>query len=178
MGMTRVFFLIKKNNLTNADFHRIGKALAEVFGETFSIYNGPVLKLVPVFAAGLCEGAYWVEDDVLKEMERLSGNPVMAFSVFDSDVAFAYSCENGEVGRYVKPDEGMLEEYGFEEYSTELPEFLCNYGISREELEEIWGEDSDVFAEESFFRIEEQLGTIFVFGEDEEYEGLEGIREE
>lgn len=175
MGLTRTFYIVRKGKLTVKDFNKMKKVFSEVCGDSCTIYYGETLDWIPLFATSICEGTYYIDDSKLAVMEEISGSPVMACSVFDSDVALIHFCRTGEISHHIYADEAALEEFGFEEYSTEPPGFLCDYGVDRKKLIEIWKEEN-IFAEECLYQIAKLMKTILVFDHDEKYEGIMVVR--
>lgn len=177
MGTTRCFYFIKRNNLTEKDFRIRYKALADACMDAeCAVYYSERLSWVPIFATDLCEGTYYAEDFVMAAIEKIFESPVLVLSVFDDDVSFITYCEHGRIERFVHADKWLIEEFGFEEYSAEFPEKLCEWGVDRERLEQLWltnPEDEDTEWESDLtWTLAELLGTGLVYDADEECDGI------
>lgn len=183
MGTTRCFYFIKRNHLKEEDFRNQYKALTNACMDVdCAVYYSEQLPWIPVFATNLCEGTYYAEDSAMTAMETLFGSPVLVLSVFDDDVSFITYCEHGVTERFVHASEWVMEEFGFEECSTEFPEKLCEWGVDRERLEQLWmtGLDEEGTEGDSdvLWDLAELLGTGLIYDVDEEYDGIVRIYED
>ena len=176
MGMTKVFYLVKKNELTLEDAESRMSKLAQMERQSYTMFYGEKWDWISVFETWLCEGAYNTDDDFLHSLEENFSGDAIALSVFDSDVAFVAMCQEGRIYRHVNADAFMLEEFGFEDYEPSYPEGLERYGIPQEQLKALWQEkEKFTFAEELLQKLADLLHAKLVFGEDDELEDAERI---
>lgn len=173
MGMTRVFYFVKKNQLTPEIIHEKLKGAFVLGNQSLAVFYQTNKDWLPVFDAYYCEGQYNANKEFMVSLEELFGSPVIALAVFDSDVAFVSIYESGELHCYVHADEFMLEEFGFEEYEPTIPVELRNY-VDDEELQKIW-DGEYIFAEDLLQEIARLLNTFLVFDENEAEEDVEVI---
>lgn len=173
MGMTRVFYFVKKNQLTQENIREKLKGTTVLGAQSFSVFYQTNKDWLPVFDAYYCEGQYNADKEFMVSLEELFGAPVIALATFDSDVAFVSIYERGELHCYVHADEFMLEEFGFEEYESMIPTELKNY-VDGEELQKIW-DGEYIFAEDLLQDIANLLNTFLVFDENEAEEDVEVI---
>lgn len=171
MGMTRVFYFVKKNELTAEQIREKLLNASALAYPSYTVFYKDTVDWLPVFDANYCEGQYNVDEGFLTSLEETFGSPVIAFSTFDSDVAFVSIYENGELHRYIHADEFMLEEFGFEEYEPAIPAELVSY-VDEKELQKMWNEEH-VFAEDLIQDIARLLNTFLVFDENDIEEGIE-----
>ena len=173
MGMTKVFYIVKKNQLTSEKIHeKLLGASASAY-QSYTVFYQETIDWLPVFDPDYCEGQYNADEDFMISLEDLFGSPVIALATFDSDVAFVTICENGALHRYIYADEVTLEEFGFEEYTPIIPVELEKY-VDGKELQRIWGEKY-VFAEDVLQNIAQLLNTFLIFDENDIEEGIEVI---
>lgn len=117
-------------------------------GNRAVIAYSPEAKWLPLFETTLCEGYTASSKDSIR-LSKLFNAPVLAFSIFDSDVLFvSYSdAKKGIRYDYAKPNCEGFEEYDTDQYSTEFPDFLSEF-CSKPELESIWNNADEVFADD------------------------------
>ena len=175
MGMTKVFYIVKKNQLTSEKIHE--KLLgASVLGDpSYTVFYQETIDWLPVFDPYYCEGQYNADEEFMVSLEDLFGSPVIALATFDSDVAFVSICENGDLHRYIYADEVTLEEFGFEEYEPVIPTELEKY-VDGKELQRIWSEKY-VPAEDVLQNIAQLLNTFLVSDENDIGEDVEVIED-
>lgn len=103
---------------------------------------------LPLFETALCEGYTASSKDAMR-LSKLFQAPVLAFSLFDSDVLFvSYGDAEKEICYdYAKPNFEEFEEYDVERYSTGFPDFLTEF-CSKTELKAIWNRADEVFADD------------------------------
>lgn len=183
MGMTKVFYMVKKNQLTSEKIHEKMLGASALGVPSYTVFYKETIDWLPVFDPYHCEGQYNADEEFMVSLEDSFGSPVIALAVFDSDVAFVSICENGGIHRYIYADEATLEEFGFEEYAHVIPVELENY-VDGKELQRIWSEKY-VFAEDllqnmarllnTFLVITQLLNTFLTFDEDDIGEDTEII---
>lgn len=134
---------------------------------------------LPYFESDLCEG-YTASSEDAGKLSAAFDAPVLALSVFDSDVMFL---SYADVARniaydYAKSNFEECEEYDDERYSTELPEFLIEFcgEDQRERLREIWEEPDLIFAEDRILHLTELLKIPIAEWAEEMPEGFEKIQ--
>lgn len=115
---------------------------------------------LPFFDVKKCEG-YNASSRDARRLSKAFGAPVLAISIFDSDILFvSYSDAAKKIAYdYAKPNIEGMEEYDTGLFQTEFPQFLvdlCPDG-SEEKLREIWGAD-EVFADDRMYKLGEILG--------------------
>ena len=141
----------------------------------------PSAKMLPFFNVNICEGYTASSKDTAALSEQF-GTPVLALSVFDSDIMFvSYSDASSDVGYdYAKPNiedlEGF-EEYDTDVYSTGFPEFLLTMCSEAEhqKLREIWESEEYLFAEDRLYDICQLIGGSIIYDEDDMPDGFEWI---
>lgn len=173
MGMTRVFYMVKKNQLTP---EKIRGRLSEASASdtmAYTIFFQETKDWFSVFSEWICEGQYEADLRLMDSLEKLFGSPVIALATFDSDIAFVSVCENGKLCRYVRANETLLEEYGFEEYESAVPAELEKY-VGGKELQELW-ERKYVFEEDRLQDLAQMLNAFLVFDDNDVEEGVEII---
>lgn len=173
MGMTKVFYMVKKNQLTSEKIREKLLGVSVLGVPSYTVFYQETIDWLPVFDPYYCEGQYNADEGFMVSLEDLFGSPVIAMAVFDSDVAFVSICENGDIHRYIYADEVTLEEFGFEEYAPAVPVELEKY-VDGKELQRIWSEKY-VFAEDVLQNIAQLLNTFLVFYKDDIEEDIEII---
>ena len=174
MGMTRVFYFVKKNELTAKQIREKLRSASALAYPSYSVFYKDTLDWLPVFDTNYCEGRYNADEGFLTSLEETFGSPVIALSSFDSDAVFVSIYENGELHRYIHADEFMLEEFGFEEYEPAIPAELESY-VNAEELRKLWNEEHFFDAEDFIQDLVRLLNTFLAFDEDDAEEDVEII---
>lgn len=127
----------------------------------------PDAAWLPFFSVDICEGRTASSKDARK-LSKLFGVPVLALSIFDSDILFvSYSdAAKGVEYDFAKPPYEEYEEYDAELYSTQFPQFLIQLcpALTEEKLTEIWEAD-EVFADDRIYKLGEILGLSPINGE-------------
>lgn len=134
---------------------------------------------LPFWQTRLCDGMVLSSAD-LGRLSKVFQTPVLAFSLFDSDVlCVSYRDEaTGAAYDYARlPWEGY-EEYDDEVYQLGFPEFLGELcpPERREKLRAVWEEDNedDVFADDRMWKLMELLEMVVIDPEAEQFpEGYE-----
>lgn len=137
----------------------------------------PDAPWLPFFDTDICQGYNACSRDA-ELLSKAFDAPVLAFSIFDSDVLMlSYSdAEKGVGYNYAKPNCEGIEEYDAELFREELPLFLLFLcpKLTKEKLTEIW-EGEEVFADDRMEKLCEALGMVSLY-ENEVPEGFEAIR--
>ena len=175
MGMTKVFYMVKKNQLTSEKIREKLHGASALGVPSYTVFYQETIDWLPVFAPYYCEGQYNADEEFIVSLEDLFGSPVIALAVFDSDVAFVSICKNGGIQRYIYADEATLEEFGFEEYTPAIPAELENY-VDGKKLRRIWSEKY-VFAEDCLQNIAQLLNTFLVSDENDIGKDVEVIED-
>ena len=119
----------------------------------------PDAPWLPLFGEHLCEGNNASSRDARK-LSRLFCAPVLALSVYDSDILLvSYSdAAKGVEYDYAKPNSEWMEEYDMETFRNEFPAFLLELCpmLTRERLAEIWEAD-EVFADDRMYKLGEVM---------------------
>ncbi len=117
-------------------------------GNRAVIAYSPEAQWLPLFETTLCEG-YTASSKDATRLSKLFNAPVLALSIFDSDILFvSYSnAEKGICYDYAKPNCEEFAEYDTDKYSTEFPDFLSEF-CSKPELNSIWNNADEVFADD------------------------------
>lgn len=106
----------------------------------------PDAPWLPFFEERLCEG-YNASSRDAHRLSRKFKAPVLAFSLFDSDLLLVSYCDAAQKIRYdyAKPNFEEMEEYDTELYKAEFPQFLAELcpGVSEDALKEIWDAEED-----------------------------------
>lgn len=126
----------------------------------------PDAPFFPVFATQICEG-YNSSFRDCKGLYKIFRAPVLAFSVYDSDIAFV-SFFDGKAGwDFARAPEGY-EEYDEELYSSAFPDFLLELcpSESRDEVRSVWDDPSCVFADDKVTEITGILGVPMLIDDD------------
>lgn len=142
--------------------------------------KGPVLayrsdaRWLPFYEEEFCEGYYATSlsaDILAKDF----GAPVLAFSIFDSDILFvSYSDPERDVCEdYAKPNFEGFEEYDMDRYREEFPTFLCAYG-DEATLREVW-EGEEVFADDRMAKLCEAIGAQVLYSSQELPRGFQWV---
>lgn len=85
-------------------------------------------KWLPFFEEKLCEG-YIASSKDAEKLSKIFGAPVLAFSIFDSDILFvSYSDAAKNIAYdFAKPNFEEFEEFDTDQYSTAFPEFMLDF---------------------------------------------------
>lgn len=114
---------------------------------------------LPFFNVDICEG-YNASSRDARKLSRLFCAPVLALSVYDSDILLvSYSdAAKGVEYDYAKPNSEWMEEYDMETFRNEFPAFLLELCpmLTRERLAEIWEAD-EVFADDRMYKLGEVM---------------------
>lgn len=131
-----------------AHFNTIFGMKGQPQGNRAVIAYSPDAKWLPLFETTLCEG-YTASSKDAARLSKLFNAPVLAFSIFDSDVLFvSYSdVKKGIYYDYAKPNFKEFQEYDTDQYSTEFPDFLTKF-CDKSELKSIWNNPDEVFADD------------------------------
>ena len=173
MGMTKVFYIVKKNQLTSEKIREKLSDASALDDLYYTVFYQETKDWFSVFDEYCCEGRYNADEAFMVSLEKTFGSTVIALSTFDSDAAFFSICENGVLHRYVWADKGMLEEFGFEEYVPAIPTELESY-VEGEALQKIRGEHY-VLAEDFLRDIAQLLNAFLVFDENDVEDDIEII---
>lgn len=142
--------------------------------------KGPVLawradaRWLPFFEENLCDG-YNASSRDAEGLAKAFGAPVLAFSIFDSDILFlSYADPERRLGLdFAKADFEEAEEMIDSLFQTEFPQFLCAWG-EEETLREIW-EGEEVFADDRMAKLCEVIGAKVLYDGQDLPEGYERI---
>ena len=134
-------------------------------------------KWLPMFEENLCEGYNAISKDTTRFSE-IFGAPVIAFSLFDSDVLFvSYSdAEKGVAYDYERSNFGDEEDDDASEYGPYIPGYpeflqaLCKED-NRDRLRDIWASTEYVFADDKMADICDLLGMSVIYDGAEMPEG-------
>lgn len=122
---------------------------------------------LPLFGEHLCEG-YNASSRDARKLSKTFGAPVLAFSIFDSDILMVSYSDAAKKVEYdfAKPNIEEMEEYDTEFFQNELPVFLLELcpALTREKLTEIWEAD-EVFADDRMEKLGEVLGLTPIYAE-------------
>ncbi len=126
----------------------------------------PDAAWLPFFDVDVCEGYNATSRDARK-LSKVFGAPVLAFSIFDSDILMVSYCDAAKGVRYdcARPNMEGMEEYDTQTFRNERPAFLLELcpALTREKLTEIW-EGDEVFADDRMDKLGEVLGLSPVSG--------------
>ena len=130
------------------------------------IAHRPDAPWLPFFNVDICEG-YNASSRDARKLSRLFGAPVLALSVYDSDILFvSYSdAAKGVEYDYAKPNSEWMEEYDMETFRNEFPAFLLELRptLTEEKLREIWEAD-EVFADDRMYKLGKVMGLSPING--------------
>lgn len=121
---------------------------------------------LPFFNVDICEG-YNASSRDARKLSGLFGAPVLALSVYDSDILLV-SYSDGAKGveyDYAKPNSEWMEEYDMETFRNEFPAFLLELcpTLTEEKLTEIWEAD-EVFADDRMYKLGKVMGLSPING--------------
>lgn len=173
MGMTKVFYLVKKNQLTSEKIREKLSHTSTVDDLYYTVFYQEAKDWFLVFDEYYCEGQYNADEAFMASLEKTFGSTVIALSTFDSDAAFFNICENGELYRYIRARDYMLEEFGFEEYEPAIPIELESY-VDGGALQKIW-DTHYVFAEDFLQDIAQLLNAFLIFDKNDIEEDIDII---
>lgn len=142
--------------------------------------KGPVLawreeaRWFPFFEETLCDG-YNASSRDAEQLAKGFGVPVLAFSIFDSDVLFVSYADPERKLRldFAKADFEEAEEMIEAPFRGEFPSFLCTYG-DETILREIW-EGEEVFADDRMAKLCTAIGARVLYDAVDMPEGYERI---
>lgn len=130
---------------------------------------------LPFFDRDLCEG-FNASSESIRRLSEAFRAPILAFSIFDSDVLMLPCCDAAEniAYDYAKPNFDDMDEFDDETFQYSFPQFLTGLcpGTSERELRGIWDAE-EVFADDRMIKLYEALGAVPVY--DELPEGFEAI---
>lgn len=136
----------EKAEILKAQMEQVDPSLFEEGPPSPMVAYRPDAPWLPFFEERLCEGYNASSNDA----RRLSQNfkaPVLAFSLFDSDLLLVSYCDAAQEIRYdcAKPNFAEMEEYDTELYKAEFPRFLTELcpGVPEDALREIWDAEED-----------------------------------
>lgn len=119
--------------------------------------NAPWL---PFFDLNICDG-YNASSKDARRLSKAFGAPVLAISIFDSDVLMVSYCDAATniAYDYAKPNFPEMEEYDTTLYRAEFPQFLVDLcpEASEKKLKESWDGD-EVFADDRMYKLGDILG--------------------
>ena len=183
MGTTMAFYQIQNRNFTQNE-------LKDIMGQTFgytdrddeddsldcpTILYQESAKWLPFYDEDICEGYIASHEDAMK-LSIIFSTPVLAFSVFDSDILFvSYADTNKNIHyNYAKPNIDGYDEFDIDLYKTAFPTFLLDFCLAKEKeaFDEIWNGE-EVFSENRMECLCELIGATPVY--DEIPEGFQGI---
>lgn len=141
-------------------------------------------KWLPYFLTELCDGRNCSSKELKGTSERFQ-TPVLAFSIFDSDILFVSYCdaEKHIFYDYVKPNYPGMEEYDTEVYQEGLPAFLLSLDEENsvqqlgdiQRLKDIWDEKDMAFADDRMHNLLQFLGMQVIYDEEDIPEGFTRI---
>lgn len=142
--------------------------------------KGPVLawranaRWLPFFEENLCDG-YNASSRDAERLAKAFGAPVLAFSIFDSDILFlSYADPERRLGLdFAKADFEEAEEMIDSPFQMEFPQFLCAWG-DEQALREIW-EGEEVFADDRMAKLCGVIGAEVLYDGQDLPEGYERI---
>ena len=138
------------------------------------MYNGDS-KWLPYFEVDICEG-YNASHRDTERLSKIFGSPVLAFSVFDSDILFvSYSDYVSNISYdYARPNSDGFDEYDTSLYKTDFPGFLLDFLTEgqKDDFRVIW-DGEEVFAEDRMMKILKLLQAVPFF--DEVPDGFQAI---
>lgn len=131
----------------------------------------PDARWLPLFEERLCEG-YTASSRDTDRLARQFSAPVLAFSIFDSDILFvSYSDPENDIRvDYAKPNWEGFEEYDMDLYQEEFPAFLCAYA-DEAALREAW-EGEEVFADDRMHKLCGLIGAQVLYDSQDLPEGF------
>lgn len=134
-------------------------------------------KWLPFFSQDLCEGQNVTSRDAA-ELSLTFGAPVLAFSIFESDVLYlSYADAACKVFYdYVKENYDGFDCMDIGHFARSFPEFLTDFcgRDSRPKLLEIW-EGEEVFADDRMEKLCDMLGAGLIFSAHHMPEGYEMV---
>lgn len=142
--------------------------------------KGPVLawranaRWLPFFEENLCDG-YNASSRDAGRLAKAFGAPVLAFSIFDSDILFLSYADPERRLRldFAKADFEEAEEMIDSPFQMEFPQFLCTWG-DEQTLREIW-EGEEVFADDRMAKLCGVIGAEVLYDGQDLPEGYERI---
>lgn len=145
-----------------------------LWGKRAVLAYRPDAKWLPLFEENLCEGYNASSRDAGK-LAKTFGAPVLAFSIFDSDILFvSYAApEKGISVDYAKPNFEGFEEYDMDQYQEAFPQFLCVYG-EETALRDAW-KGEEVFADDRMAKLCELIGAQVLYDSSELPQGFQWI---
>lgn len=134
----------------------------------------PDARWLPLFEENLCEG-YNASSRDTEKLAKTFGAPVLAFSIFDSDILFvSYSDPEKNIREdYAKPNFEGFEEYDMDQYEEAFPAFLCAYG-DEAALREAW-EGEEVYADDRMAKLCEAIGAQVLYDSQELPQGFQWV---
>lgn len=135
----------------------------------------PDAPWLPFFKERLCEGYNASSRDACR-LSRKFKAPVLAFSLFDSDLLLVSYGDAARNIRYdcAKPNYAEMEEYDTELYKAEFPQFLTELfpDVSENTLREIWDAE-EVFADDRMEKLCTVLRMVPIY--DRDPDGFEAV---
>ena len=173
MGTTRSFYFIKNRNFSKKDITEAlnhFKSVKEEFvmQEKLQIYYHEALKWLPVFSEDLAWQAEEMPEEFIERLGKEFCTEVIALSVMDSDVTFLKTYENGMIQKFICADEFIVNEFGFEDYSTKFPVVLDKMGLNPFHVRKIWNPEKYFDEVDLLYDMFGLMETFPVFEEDDE----------
>lgn len=130
--MSDAFWFVQ-NRITEDEVTKKELEISKIYGMGAKIYYKKNSEWLPIYVEKLCEGLYANAPKDLCNIEKILNSPVLVVSTFDEDFEFLQICVQGKMRRYVR---GEYEE--FYDYENMIPDELYEWGMNREQLEELW----------------------------------------
>lgn len=125
----------------------------------------PDAPWLPFFEERLCEGYNASSRDACRLSQKFKA-PVLAFSLFDSDLLLVSYGDAAQDIRYdcAKPNYEEMEEFDTELYKAEFPWFLVELcpGVSEDALREIWDAE-EAFADDRMEKLCTALRMVPIY---------------
>ena len=135
-------------------------------------------KWLPFFERDFCYGKYASKREI-RLLSKIFNAPVMAFSVYDSDILFVsyIDPENNIFQNYTKTNYSGFEDIDTRLYSADLPRFLKEHCIERDykQLVVIWESEDFVLAEDRMREICKLIKVQIMFDETDIPEGYQPV---
>lgn len=132
---------------------------------------------LPLFDERMCAGNNASEADLTRLFD-VFGVPVLALSIFDSDVLLlSYIDEVEQIRNHAKPNIDGFMDYDVDQYSKEFPDFLAEVftGSSGDELRAVWAKEDYVFADDRMHDMCRLLNIAPLYDSNEIPDGYQAV---
>jgi len=133
------------------------------------------IKWLPFYMESMCDGCNATDND-LKRLSMTFDAPILAFSIYDSDILFISFVEakSDIICNHAKPNYDSFTDYDVDLYKKGFPVFLQDFCDKEKHhlLVDTWNSTGYAFAEDRMSDIQKILGITAIYNDQEAPEGF------